>query len=121
MLKDPTRVLEKWVEVKVWDPSHVYNINGADYVPSSYINEFCDYTHSSLRGLLYKWRVDRRAIMYISNLMFVRRDYIPALQMLYNHPDKHSRQKFMIDIYYKRVDFDENKVVKPSENNLRLL
>jgi len=35
-------------------------------------------------------------------MIFVRRDYIPALQMMYFAPDKFERQNFMIDIYYKK-------------------
>ena len=121
MLNNKDRVIERGVEVKLWNPDHVYNINWDDYVPSSYINEFCDYTHSSLRWLLHKGRVDKRAIMYISNLMFVKKDYVAALQMLYNHPEKHSRQKFMIDVYYNKVDLDDSKIHTPSKNNLKLL
>lgn len=107
MNKNSTRVVEKWVEIKVGDPSHVYTINWYEYVPLRYINEFTDYTHSSLRWLIHKRRVDSRAIFNLCNLILIRRDYIPALQILYNHPDKHSRQKFMIDIYYNKVSVGE--------------
>jgi hypothetical protein len=41
--------------------------------------------------------------MKISNLTFVRRDYIPALQMMYHDPNKYARQDYMIDIYYNRI------------------
>jgi hypothetical protein len=53
--------------------------------------------------------------------MFVKKDYVAALQMLYNHPEKHSRQKFMIDVYYNKVDLDDSKIHNPSKNNLKLL
>lgn len=114
------RILEKGVEIKNGSPEYVYNINWNDYVPLRYINEFTDYTHSSLRGLIHKGRVDLRAVFNLCNLILIRRDYIPALQMLYNHPDKHSRQKFMIDIYYNRVNLDGQKD-KWSSDNLSLM
>lgn len=115
-----TRILEKGVEIKNWSPDHIYNINGVDYIPLRYINEFCDYSHSSLRWLIHKGRVDGRAVFNLCNLIFIRRDYIPALQILFNHPEKHSRQKFMIDIYYNKVNIEERKI-KPDKNNLKLL
>jgi len=99
-----TRVIEHWVEVKVWDPAHVYFINGLNYVPLAYIEEFTDYSRSRVRGLINCWRVDKKALLIISNMTFIRRDYVPALQMMYTNPDKYSRQDYMIDIYYKKID-----------------
>jgi len=101
-MKKIKRVEENWVEVKVWDPSHVYFINGLHYIPLAYIEEFTDYSRSRVRWLIREWRVDKNALIYITNMIFVRRDYIPALQMMYFAPDKFERQNFMIDIYYKK-------------------
>ena len=97
------RVLEKGVEVKLGSPCHVYNINGLDYIPLTHIEEFTDYSRSRVRGLHHAWKLDRRAFMMIWNLLFMRRDYLAALQMMYSSPDKYSRQKYMIDIYYNKI------------------
>lgn len=120
MNKKPTYVTEHWVEVKIWNPEHVYNINGLNYVPLRYINEFTEYSHPWVRGLIHRWRLDFRAVMTMCDMTFIRRDYIPALQMMYNHPEKRSKQKFMIDIYYNKVDLDEPKII-PSKDNLKLI
>jgi len=97
------RVVENGVEVKVWPIEYVFNINGLNYVPLPYVSFFTDYSRSRVKGLICSWRVDPRAIMKISNLTFVRRDYIPALQMMYHDPNKYARQDYMIDIYYNRI------------------
>jgi len=96
------RIIERGVEVKVWNPEHVYNINWLSYVPLVYIEEFTDYSRSRVKWLINSWRVDKNAILKISSLTFVRRDYIPALQMMYHDPNKYERQSFMIDIYYNK-------------------
>lgn len=120
MKKHATYVEEHWVKVKIWDPTHVYNINWYDYIPLRYINEFVEYSHTSIRGLLHRGRIDLRAVMKICDMTFIKRSYVPALQILYNHPEKNSRQKFMIDIYYNKVDLQVAKIV-PSDNNLKLI
>ena len=98
------RVEEKGVMVKCWNPKHVFNINGTNYVPLSYIEEFTDYSRSRIKGLINSWKIDKNAILKISNLTFIMRDYIPALQMMYFDPDKWSRQSYMIDIYYNKKE-----------------
>lgn len=103
-LEKEGRVIEQWVEVKIWNPEHVYNVNGINYIPLLYIEEFTDYSRSRVRWLIHEWRVDRRAYMHLGNMILIRRDYVPALQMMFTSPDKYSRSKYMIDIYYKKVD-----------------
>lgn len=97
-------VIEHWVEVKVWPKEHEYFINGATYVPLPLIEEFSHYSYQRVRGLIAEERIDKRAIKKICNLTFIKRDYIPALQMMYFDPNKHNREQYMIDIYYKRVE-----------------
>lgn len=104
MNQNEERIMEMGVEIKVGDPEHVYNINGINYIPLTHIEEFTDYSRSRVRGLYHAKKLDSRAFIMIWNLLFMRRDYVPALQMMYNSPDKYSRQKYMIDIYYKKVE-----------------
>jgi len=98
------RIIERGVELKVWNPKNIYNINGLNYIPLTYVEEFTDYSRSRVKWLINSWRVDKNAVLKISNLTFIRRDYIPALQMMYYDPKKFSRENYMIDIYYNRIE-----------------
>jgi len=98
------RVIERWVEVKVGNPEHIYNINGVNLIPLSHIGEFTDYNRATVRGFYNQKRIDARAVQKVGNQLFIRRDYVPALQMMYNDPEKYSRQKYMIDIYFEKQE-----------------